>query len=180
MRRLPSTIYFLASLATAFAGLQIFALDWRFGTNVRALAYSAIFAFAAPTCFLLASISSLCAKEQSSRARWIAAAAVLVLSAPLIRHEHGWRLFAGVAGPLVSTVFIIASLASPSAMVVIAIAVYGLAQGGDVFPWVDTWKSGGPLPMLAVQLLTSLLVGAALLSAIACMLATRKSAKTAT
>jgi hypothetical protein len=76
-------------------------------------------------------------------------------------------------------VFIIASLASPSAMVVIAIAVYGLAQGGDVFPWVDTWKSGGPLPMLAVQLLTSLLVGAALLSAIACMLATGKSAKNA-
>jgi hypothetical protein len=179
MKRLPATIYLLTSIATAFAGWQIFALDWHFSTHVRVLVYSAILDFAAPTCFLLAGISSLCAKEQSSRARWITAAVVVILSVPLIRHEQGWRLFAEVVGPLVSVVFILDSLARPSAMVVIAIASYGLTQGGDVFPWADTWKSGGPLPLLAVQLLTSVLVVASLASAIACMPAKRKSVKTA-
>jgi hypothetical protein len=175
----PATIYLLTSIATAFAGWQIFALDWHFSTHVRVLVYSAILEFAAPTCFLLAGISSLCAKEQSGRARWITAAVVVILSVPLIRHEHGWRLFAEVVGPLVSVVFILDSLARPSAMVITAIATYAMAQFGDIFPWVETWTSGRPIPLLVAQLITSFLVVTSLIWAIASMLATRKTTKSA-
>jgi len=178
MRRLPLALYLLTSLITLFASWALFAhlYDTPAKSYIRALVSLATLYFAAPTLFLLASALSFWTKEESNWARWIAGASVLIILAPLIHREHGWKLFIETVGPLISIVFVLDSLVRrPSTIAVIAAVTYGIFQGDDLYfrLWFY-WRFGGTVPYFLTEITTPLLVTASLVAAIASSLAMRK------
>jgi len=183
MRRMPGVIHLLTSLATLFTGFTFFAGDYALSTrgtrtNIRELAAFAILNFAAPAVFLLASALSFWPKKQSNRGRWITAASVLIMLAPLIVREHGWKLYIQTTGSLVSAVFVLDSLMRwPSAIAMIATVICGLTQGQMMIYGIERyWDFGGTISTLLVEITPPFLVTASLITAIACHLAMRKRA----
>jgi hypothetical protein len=183
MRRLPGVLYLLTSLATLSTGLTFFAEDYAALTGaiksrIRVPASLAILDFAAPALFLLASALSFWTKKESNRGRWITVAAVLIMLAPLIHGEHGWKLFVETAGPLVCAVLILDSMMRwPSAIAMIASVMCGITQGQMMIYGIERyWDFGGSISTFLVEITPLSLVTASLIAAIAHHLAMRKSA----
>lgn len=185
MGRLLSALYLLTSLVLLWTGFTFFAEDYavfnRANRNdIRESVSLVLLDFTAPALFLLGSALSLWAKDQSNKARWITATAVLVLLAPLIHREHGWKLFIETAGPLISAVFVLDSLVrKASAVVLIAAVTCGITQGQElIFAFERYWSFGGPISMFLTKITPLLLVTASGVGAIASLVTTRKSALT--
>jgi hypothetical protein len=183
MGRLLSALYLLTSLVLLWTGFTFFAEDYgvlnRINRNgVRESASLVILDFTAAALFLLGSALSLWTKDQSNKARWITAAVVLIMLVPLITQEHGWKLFAETAGPLISAVFVLDSLVrKASAVVLIAAVTCGITQGQElIFALERYWLFGGPVSMFLTKITPLLLVTASGVGAIASLVTTRKRA----
>lgn len=176
-------LYLLTSLATLSTGLSFFARDYaalteRIRSDIRIPVSAAILDFAAPALFLLAGALSFCTKKESNWGRWITAAAVLIMLAPLLHREHGWKLFVETAGPLVSAVFILDSMVRwPSSIAIIASVICGITQCQMMIYGIQTyWDFGGSISTLLADITPLSLVTASLITAIACHLLMRRKA----
>jgi hypothetical protein len=132
--------------------------------------------FAAPVFFLLAGVSSVWTKEKSNWARWITSGVVLMILVPLIRREHGWKLYAEAAGGLICLVFIHdLLLGRPSVIAITSTVTYGITQGVSLSFWLlNYWDFGGSIPYLHVEITPLFLVAASLLVAVATLLTGRE------
>jgi hypothetical protein len=168
---LAATLYFLTVIATLIVGLVSFNSVYTIirPVSVRSLASFVILDFAAPTIFLLASLTVFCTSDKSRTARWITAAAVLVGLIPVfIHYQLGWRPFLEAAGALISAVFVIGSLVKEASIVAgLGTVIYAVVQGPDLILQLHFyWAFGGSVRHLVMILIAPALVAASLVVAV--------------
>jgi hypothetical protein len=106
---------------------------------------------------------------KSRAARWITAAAVLTgLMLVFIHYRLGWRPFSEAAGPLISAVFIVGSLARQASIIVIwGTVFYAVLQGPSLVSQLQVyWALGGSLQHLLMMTMPPALVAASLVMAV--------------
>jgi hypothetical protein len=179
-KRAAAILYFLTAVATFGAGLDSFGSMHALTStiNARWLASFAIIDFAAPTIFLLASISAASISEKSTASPWMTATTISIgLILVVVHYGLGWRQFAEVTAVLLSAVFILSSpVRQASTTAGVGTAFYTVFQGEAlIINLQNYWTFGGSARHLLGTIIPPILVVSSLVVALTSHIKTRAS-----
>jgi len=178
LKRLAAILYFVTAVATLDIRLADFDFVHGMSSHLRFkwVASVAIIHFAAPTLFLLASVSALRRSDKSRAPKWITAIAVLmVLGLVFVHYGLGWRSYLEAAGTLVSFVLILGSSVSrASTIAVIGAVMYSVIEVPNLITSLEMyWDFGGSFQHFIAKIVPPVLVIASLGMAILSHFSTR-------
>jgi len=179
LKRLTAVLYFVTAVATLDIRLADFDFVHAMSLHLRFkwVAFVAIIHFAAPTLFLLASVSALRRSDESKAPKWITAIAMLmVLALVFVHFGLGWRSYSEAAGTLVSFVLIVGSSVSrASTIAVIGAATYLVIEVPLLITSLEMyWDFGGSIEHFVAKIIPPIFVLASLVIAITSHFITRE------